>query len=35
MRTTRVWDNVHQVHSTSEDWKAKLFKVLGAKNQRA
>jgi len=23
MRTTRVWDNIHQVRSTSEDWKAK------------
>jgi hypothetical protein len=30
MRTTRFWNNLHQVRSKSKDRKAKLFKVLGA-----
>ena len=24
------WNNLHQVHSKSKDWKAKYLKVLGA-----
>jgi len=23
VRTTRLWNNMHQVHSNSKDWKAK------------
>ena len=30
MRSTRFWNNLHQVRSKSKDWKAKKFKVLGA-----
>jgi hypothetical protein len=28
-------NNLHQVRSKSKDWKAKSFKVLGQKHQRA
>jgi hypothetical protein len=28
--TTHFWNNLHQVHSKSKDWKAKYLKVLGA-----
>ena len=27
---TRFWNDFHQVHSKSKDWKAKHVKVLGA-----
>jgi len=27
----RLWNNLHQVHSTSKDWKAKLKVLLGRK----
>jgi len=30
VRTTRFWNNLHQVRSKSKDWKAKKFKSLGA-----
>ena len=29
IRTTRFWNNLHQVRSQSKDWKTKQFKVLG------
>jgi len=31
----RLWKNLHQVHSKSEDWKTKSLKVLGAIKPRA
>jgi hypothetical protein len=31
VRTTRFWNNLHQVRLKSKDWKAKLFKDLGEK----
>jgi hypothetical protein len=30
VRTTRFWNNHHQVRSKWKDWKAKQFKVLEA-----
>ena len=34
MRTTRFWNNLHQVRTQSKDWKGKPFKVLGAKKPK-
>ena len=30
VHTTRFWNNLHQGHSQSKNWKAKLLKALGA-----
>ena len=30
VRTTRYWNNIHQVCSKLKDWKAKYLKVLEA-----
>jgi hypothetical protein len=30
VRTTRFWNNLHQVFSMSKDWKAKYIKSFGA-----
>jgi hypothetical protein len=34
VRTTRFWNNHHQIRSKSKDWKTKQFNVLGAIKQQ-
>ena len=35
VRTTRFWNNLHQIHSKSKHWKDKWLKSFGSRNTSA